>query len=126
MRVYIKKNNVASLAKILKAVTVIKISETDMIIQSEFPFLPGTNLHFTKPVQMFVNVQPIKKPSGKTPEYYGLIHSIGEIEKKELRRFVNSVFFRDHDAQLIAENEEFKKLNATKLIEKNSNQEENE
>ncbi len=126
VRVYIKKNNVASLAKILKTVTVIKISETDMIIQSEFPFLPGTNLHFTKPVQMFVNVQPIKKPSGKTPEYHGLIHSIGEIEKKELRHFVNSVFFRDHDAQLIAENEEFKKLNEAKLIEKNSNQEENE
>ncbi len=88
-----------------------------MLIQSDIAFPEGTNLHFTEPVEMFVYLQPAKA-SGKVPEYYGLIHSLGEIEKKELRRYVNTIFFRDHDAQVSAETEEFKKLNEAKLQEK--------
>lgn len=117
-RVFIKKNNLASVAEIIKSVTVIKLSETDMILQSDYDFPAGTNLHFSQPVEMFVNINPVAKPSGKKPEYYGLIHGLGESEKKELRRYVNSVFFRDHDAQVSAETEEFKKLNELKLQEK--------
>lgn len=117
-KVFIKKNHPASLAEILKQVTILKISETDMVFQSEYAFAPGINLHFTSPVEMFVNINPVAKPSGKLPEYYGLIHSIGETDKKELRRFVNSVFFRDHDAQVSAETEEFRKLNELKLQDK--------
>jgi hypothetical protein len=43
---------------------------------------------------------------------------MGEEQKKELRKFINLVFFRDHDAQVTAETEEFKKLNEAKLQEK--------
>jgi hypothetical protein len=116
-KVFIKKNNLASLAEIEKSVQVVKLSESDMIIQSDIAFPEGTNLHFTHPVEMFVYLQPAKA-SGKVPEYYGLIHSLGEVEKKELRRYVNTIFFRDHDAQVNAETEEFKKLNEAKLQEK--------
>lgn len=118
LKLFIKKNNLASVGEILKSVTVIKLSETDMILQSDYIFPPGTNLHFTEPTEMFVHIRPVEKPSGKIPEYYGLIHSIGETEKKELRRYVNSIFFRDHDAQLAAETDEFKKLNDLKLQER--------
>jgi hypothetical protein len=116
--VFIRKNHTSSIAEILKSVTVIKLSETDLVIQSEFSFTPGTNLHFTEPVEMFVNIQPALKPSGKLPEFYGVIHSMGESEKKELRRYIQSVFFRDHDAQQSAEANEYKKLNELKLQEK--------
>ena len=68
-------------------------------------------------MQSLINLQPTKNQS-KTPEYYGLIHCLGEAQKKELRRYVNSVFFRDHDAQINAEKDEFKKLNEAKLLEK--------
>jgi hypothetical protein len=67
---------------------------------------------------MFVNVTPSAKPSGKVPEFNGLIHSISEASKKDLRRFINSVFFREHDAQVSAEALEFKKLNEQKLQER--------
>lgn len=119
LNVFIKKTHPSSIAEMLGTVTIIKLSETDMILQSEFPLSPGTNLHFTKPVEMFVNVQPLDKPSGKVPEYYGLIHSLGETEKKALRQYVNSLFFRDHDAKLSEENASFQKLNEQKLNEKN-------
>jgi hypothetical protein len=36
----------------------------------------------------------------------------------ELRRFVNSVFFREHDEKVQTESEEFKKLNEKKLAER--------
>lgn len=118
LKLFIKKNNLASIAEILKSVTVIKLSETDMILQSDYPFPAGTNLHFTEPAEMFAHIRPVEKPSGKVPEYYGLIHSIGETQKKELRRYVNSIFFREHDAQVNAETDEFKKLNDLKLQER--------
>lgn len=116
-KVFLKKTNAASIAEILVPIKVIKLSETDMILQSEIPLPIGMNLHLTNPVDMFVNLQPTKNQS-KIPEYHGLIHCLGEAQKKELRRYVNSVFFRDHDAQVNAESDEFKKLNEAKLLEK--------
>jgi hypothetical protein len=113
-KVFLKKTNTYSIAEIVIPVKVSKISETDMILTSDFPLQPGMNIHLKKPVEMFVNIQPTKDQG----RYHGLIHCLGESEKKELRRFVNSVFFRDHDAQVNAESEEFKKLNEAKLQEK--------
>lgn len=117
-KIYLKKTHASSLALIKKSVTLVKLSESDMIIQSEYPFAAGTNLHFDLPVPMVVNIRPNDKPSGKIPEFYGVIHSLGEVQKKELRRYVNSIFFKDHDAQVTAETNEFLKLNELKLQEK--------
>lgn len=117
-KVYMKKTNTASVSEILTPVTIVKLSETDMILQTPSPLPIGTHLHFTSPVNMYVNVQPSKNQNSKVPEYHGLIHCLGEVDKKELRRYVNSIFFRDHDAQVSAETEEFKKLNDSKLTEK--------
>jgi hypothetical protein len=116
-KVFLKNTNIASIAELLINVNVVKLSESDMILTSETPLQIGMNIHLTKPVDMFVNIQPSKN-QGKNPEYHGLIHCLGESEKKELRRYVNSIFFRDHDAQVNAETEEFKKLNDAKLQEK--------
>ena len=117
-KVFIKKNNPASVSEIMIPVTLIKLSETDLTFQTTRELPIGANLHFTSPVDMYVHVLPAKNQNSKVPEYYGLIHSIGEVEKTQLRKFVNSVFFRDHDAQVNAEIEEFKKLNVAKLEEK--------
>jgi hypothetical protein len=117
-RYFIDKTNRASIGEIVKSVTILKISETDLILQSETNFPSGTNLHFTSPVEMFVHITPSPKPSGKLPEYIGLIHAITETDKKELRRFINSVFFRDLDAQKLAESDEFTKLNEQKMQER--------
>jgi hypothetical protein len=117
-RYFIDKTNRASIGEIVKTVTVLKISETDMVIQTEASFPPGTNLHFLEPVEMFLYIKPSSKPSGKLPEYDGYIHAITETNKKELRRFINAVFFRDLDAQKMAESDEYKKLNEQKMQER--------
>jgi hypothetical protein len=116
-KVFLKKTNSASIGEILIPISVLKVSETDMIFQTDIPLTEGLNFHMTEPVEMYINVIPLKSQS-KIPEYHGLIHGLGEKEKAELRRYVNAVFFRDHDAQILAEAEEFKKLNEAKLLEK--------
>jgi len=114
-KVFLKKSNSSSLCEILLSINVKKMSETDLIFTSDHNFPIGTNLHLSSPVDMYINVQPTKNNG----EFHGLIHCLGEVQKKDLRRYVNSVFFRDHDAQIQAEGDEFKKLNEAKLIEKN-------
>ncbi len=115
--VYLRKTNAASHALIMLNVKILKISETDIIFTCDKELTPGTNLAFTKPVPFYVNVRP-SKAQGKIPEYIGLIHCLGEQDKKELRKYINSVFFRDHDAGLKAQSDEFKKLNEDKLQQK--------
>lgn len=115
--VYLRKTNAASHAFIMLNVKVLKISETDVVFTCEKELSPGTNLCFLKPVPFYVNVRP-SKAQGKVPEYTGLIHCLGEQDKKELRKYVNSVFFRDHDAELKVQTDEFKKLNEDKLNQK--------
>lgn len=112
-RVYLKKSNAASVGEILNPVTITKLSETDLTFQSEIEFKAGTNLRFKKPIPMVIHVLP-----GKEKEYYGLIHCLGEAQKKELRKYVNSIFFRDHDAKVSSEADEFHKLNEAKRLEK--------
>lgn len=116
-KVFLKKTNSASITEIITSITILKISETDILFQCEHELSPGMNLHLQAPVDMYIHVQP-SKSQGKVPEYVGLIHCLGEEEKTELRRYVNSIFFRDHDAQVHAETEEFQKLNQRKLQEK--------
>jgi hypothetical protein len=117
-RVYLRKSNPASHAFILMNVNILKLSETDMVFTAEKELPTGTNLYFEKPVPFFVNVQPSKGAKGKTAEYTGLIHCIGESDKKELRRLVNSIFFRDHDVKVTEDLQQFKDLNDIKLKEK--------
>lgn len=124
-RVYIKKTNAASVADFLIPMTVVKLSETDLIFQSTVSLPSGTNLRLSHPIPFVINSRPLKA-QGKVQEYHGLIHCLGEAQKKELRRFVNSVFFRDHDAQVTSESEEFKKLNEAKLQERLESQKKQE
>jgi hypothetical protein len=115
--VYLRKTNAASHAFITLNVKILKISETDLLFTCDRDLPVGTNLCFSKPVPFYVNVRPMKG-QGKLPEYLGLIHCLGEQDKKELRKYINSVFFRDHDAELKVQTDEFKKLNEDKLQQK--------
>jgi len=116
-KVFLKKTDPASLCEIEVEIKVIKLSESDLIFQTTYPIPIGANLKLSYPVDMLINVQPMKA-QGKVPEFHGLIHGLGENSKKELRRFVNTIFFRDHDARLLEETEAFKQLNETRAQEK--------
>lgn len=102
--VYIDKNADLSYCEIESDITLLACSENDVYFNSLDPIEENTVLRVSLPVPMYVTVVPIPEYSKITSQYYGIIHGIGEGERKELRRFINSVFFRglDSDKQLAA------------------------
>jgi hypothetical protein len=116
--VFLRKTNIASVCEIALSLKMLKISESDILFQSDVEIPEGMNLHFKHPVEMYVHVTPAKTQGSKLPQYLGIIHSIGEGEKKELRRYINGIFFRDHDEKKRTELEAYQTLNTSKLQEK--------
>ncbi len=114
--VVMRKTNPASIGEIEESVKLLKLSETDAVFQCARALPPGTALHFDQPFQGFLTV--VQHPQlSKPPVYYALVNGIGEIGKKELRRYVNTLFFKDHDAEKLAELEAYQQLNTQKLTE---------
>ncbi|MCE3012342.1 MAG: hypothetical protein LW878_04680, partial [Proteobacteria bacterium] len=87
-----------------------------LIVSSDKPLAHGMSLRIKTPFEGVITI--VDHPQNtKPPLYYALINGVGEIEKKNLRRYVNSIFFKDHDAAKAAEVDAFKALNEAKLKE---------
>ena len=114
-KVFLGKKRIETLAEISTQMKVINCSEVDMVFESHLNLPMHSVVHFYSPVDMYVTIMPNEKVKG--PAYYGLINGIGETGKNDLRRFVNSIFFRDLETQKGAEKEEFEKLKADKIKE---------
>jgi len=115
-RVFIKKSQPMSIAEIEEVIMLSQISETDLVFTCNRALPVGTVLRVEDPFLGYITVA--EHPQlGKAPAYYALINGIGETEKKSLRRFVNGIFFKDHDAAKLAELENFQNLNKGKWQE---------
>lgn len=95
--VYIDKNLEASYGEIELDISLVACSENDIYFSSEEELKVGTVLRVSLPVPMYITIMPIPDFSKAVGYYYGFIHGIGEVERKRLRRFINSVFFRGLD-----------------------------
>ncbi|MGK0367048.1 MAG: hypothetical protein ACI9QD_000181 [Thermoproteota archaeon] len=91
--IFLNKSNPISIAELIFNVNLISISESDLIIATDIPISFYTTFRMETPANMFVTIIPSK--STKSNEYYGLIHGIIQSEKMLLRKFINSVFFRE-------------------------------
>lgn len=109
--IYLKKDHPASYAEIEVHISLVACSENDIYFNSELDLEIGTVLRVNLPAPMFLTVAPPPGKGGANSKYYSIIHGIGEVEKKELRRFINGVFFRAHESKKTAEKDEFEKLN---------------
>ncbi len=114
--IYLRKSNPATIARISESIKLVQISESDLVFLSSRELPVGTVLRLEKPFQGFVTVATHPQLS-KAPQYYAVINCITETEKKALRRYVNSIFFKDHDAAKLAELENFQSLNQAKWQE---------
>lgn len=108
--VVLNKKSPATYAEFETAVSLVGCSENDLYFNSEEEFEVGTTLRLKVPANMYITVAEAPKSPKASSRYYALIHGIGEEEKKELRRFVNSVFFREKEAAKLKEREEVQKL----------------
>lgn len=124
--IFLQKDDPASYGEIELSINIIACSENDLYFNSESEITLGTVLRINLPAPMFLAVVEPPKNSRVPSQFYAVIHAIGEVEKKELRRFINSVFFREHEQKKQAEKEEIEKKKQAivqKKDEKNSTEE---
>jgi len=104
-----------------------QIVEMNSLNESEVTFLIDTKLDLVSykmdfPVLMGITliIQEDKEflsVDGKN-QYKGLIHSIGEMEKKEIRKYVNEIFFSALNEEREKELEAFKALNQNQAADR--------
>lgn len=124
--VVLDKKAPESYAEFESSISLVACSENDIYFNSEEVFEVGTVFRLSTPANMYVTIaEPPAQPKAKS-SYYGVLHGIGETEKKELRRFINSVFFRAREAAREKEREEVEMLKERYLVEKFDDEDEAE
>lgn len=108
--VYIDKNSDISYVEIESDITLMGCSESDAYFNSDVDIPMGTVLRVSLPVPMYLTVCPMPEYSKIQSTHYGIIHGIGEAERQKLRRYINDIFFRDHDAAKVAAAQEVESL----------------
>lgn len=91
-------------------IKIMAITEMDLYFTSDLELIEGDVFRISAPAPMFVTVATRPKNAKVTTGYYGLIHGIGEDKRMQLRKFINSVFFRSLEEQKKAEREEVEKI----------------
>lgn len=109
-RIVFNKNMEESFAEIESEISVVACSEADIYFDVDFDIDLHTVIKIYKPFPMFVTIITPPEGSKVTSKYYGIIHGIGEEEKQALRRYVNSIFFRELDLERAKDAEEIEKL----------------
>jgi hypothetical protein len=117
--IYLEKEHPSSYAEIEIDIELVGCSENDLYFNAAVDLPYKTVLRVNLPAPMYVSVTSAPNGSTVSSDYYGLIHGIGEEERQELRRFINSVFFREKEAARAAEKEAFEqaKIDAIKRKE---------
>jgi hypothetical protein len=122
--VVINKKDMMSYAEFQLPVTILAASEQDLYFTSEIELKENTVLRMELHGAIHVTVAPPPKSNLHPTAYYGLIHGVSEKDKMELRRWVNSVFFRQLEDQKKAEKEEVAKVKQQAIERKKKEEEE--
>lgn len=113
-RYYVSKKSPLSRARIEHDILIKAISESEVYFLSEKELVHG-NYYLEEPFPMVLSLvnqdeKPYLQEDGKFL-YKSLIHSIGENEKKELRRVVNDIYTAHKKEERLKEEAAFKELN---------------
>ncbi len=126
-RVFFKKSDKRSWAFFQHKVIIKEINEAEVYFESLTNFKPLSTFFFEKPVKFFITTVEIEQANKWSKEknmYRGLIHVISESELANLRKFINSYFFKDKMAKEQKEREEFLRKNKEALDKKSQPPEE--
>ena len=107
-KVFLKDTSRLRVAKIAHQVTLTSMTEAEITCKSERPLMrQAYKTNF--PIDMSVTIFPREDEVAddkNMQSYRGFIHSIGEIERQEVRQFVYDVFFADLNEKRRVEKEE--------------------
>ena len=113
-RYHVSKKNELSKGNFIREVELKGINESEVYFLCDQE-LALVNYYLENPFKMVVSLVPQDGKSAQKQNkmllYKGLIHSIGENEKKKLRQFVNEIYTAHKIEQRKAEEEAFKAMN---------------
>ena len=109
LRYYIRKSNSLSFASIKRDVKLVTMTESELTIKTSRPLGLG-KYRLDTPVKCSIKLIPIEGEAyvEKDDAFFqvGLIHFVDEDEKKEVRKFVNDIFFSDINEERAADEAE--------------------
>ncbi len=112
-QVVLRKENPQTFAEIAFPIKIINICESEIWFQCNEQIALNTAIRVNEPIPMYLTIVPHNDSStaavGKEG-YRGLINCTSEEGKKEIRKHVNSIFFRELEAKKSADREEFDKV----------------
>jgi hypothetical protein len=122
VRFYINKQNPLSFGSYNYPVTIETLTESELTFSTEAE-LDLTNFRLDYPVPMSIALVPDddgKKFSmnGKLMTYKALIHSVDEIEKKKIRRYINEIFFDPINQKRAQEQQQFDEVQSKAIKER--------
>lgn len=133
VKYFVDKRKEIGNAFIWVPIKIFEMTESEVSFVSEREHLIGSRCAIDFPMTLHVTLVPkeAKRPEGigsTWTVYHGLLGCIHEIQKQELRQFVNKIFFSDLDAKKAAEAEEYKRIQEEgkqrKMVQENEEEEE--
>lgn len=120
-RYYVSKKNPLSFVSTSYPIELESISESEVTILTDLE-LEQKTYRLKTPCPYSVSIVPhpdgkMKNDVGGKSQYRGLIHTVGETDKKTVRKYVNEIFFQPLSKEREAEKEAFKDLNQKVLSE---------
>lgn len=122
-RLYFSKKSAESILEYDEEIALLKMTESELYFESKEAIPMGTCFYITDPTHMYFTTVEVDANSRNSISFdghlnRGLIHGVGEIEKGEVRRFVNSLFFDEIREKREAEIADFKRKNAEAAAQK--------
>jgi hypothetical protein len=94
---FLRKEHPATYAELDIDMKLIAVSENDIYFDTELDLPERTVLKVNTPANMYLSIAPAPGQSSFKSKYYAVIHTISETQRSELRKFINSVFFREKE-----------------------------
>lgn len=125
-RVKMREKNENSVALIHRTINLTSASESEVTFKTEDNSWVEMGSVYTLeyPVKMDVTICPHKASEAEMKDgprgHRAYIHTVGEIDKQKLRRFINKIFFADLDKEKAKDRAEFEAIQQAALASRNA------
>lgn len=108
--IYLTKENPLSIIELERKLTLKNISETEIRFSANFEPEMFKTYRMHPPFNYYFTVVPFKKNDSDIKGlHHGVLNGMNEEDKESIRRFITSVFFREHDEKKVEEQEQLAK-----------------
>lgn len=119
-KVILDKKDPLSIAEYQYEINLQACTESYFYFKSQIQFEMYQTIRVKEPVDMYLTIVPLPAVTDYPDCNFALVNVIGEAGKKDMRQFINSVFFREKEAAKEAERLEFEQLKESAIAKKSA------